>query len=258
MSNFKNSADDSAVFANAGYVLSFYHLISGYEVSFKAFVTSFSDQYQSNWEKEEIYGRMDPIQTFKSTQRVINISWDVVAGSLKEAQENLEKLSTLFNMLYPSYNSASSGTSGMNQAPLLRMKYLNFVTKPGAKPLASAETAGLLGSSAGFNFEPAMDDAMFGDSEGNLYPKIVRLSCTFSVIHEDKLGWKQESPPERTQGFPYGVGVKDDGGEPQGNNTQLDDSAPLMSVPEERINQSNADAITSNPDGTIGYMSGGE
>lgn len=250
MTTFKYSADESGARANAGYTLNFYHLASDTEVSFKGFVTNFSDQYQSNWDKEEIYGRMDPIQTFKSTQRTINISWDVVAGSLEEAKENLERLTSLFNMLYPTYDNVDNGTSGMKDAPLLRMKYLNFVTRVGAKAKTSAKEGGLLGSSSGFNFEPDMTDAMFGDNDGNLYPKVVKLSCTFSVIHEHPLGWKNESPPLRTSGFPYGTG----GGiqPPAGsNNTAADTNAPNQSVAEENRNQSRADAIMSLPDGTV-------
>ncbi len=187
--------------ANAGYTLDFHHVATGTEVSFKAYITSLSDQYQSSWDKEEIYGRMDSIQTFKSTQRVISVSWDVVAGSLSEAKKNMFDLSNLFNMLYPSYHTKnSSSTTGMVSAPLLRMKYANLISIKGKK--GSAGSAGLLGSVAGFSFTPVMEDAMFGDSEGNLYPKIVNLSCEFSVIHEHSLGWSSGVP--RHEGFPYG------------------------------------------------------
>lgn len=251
MANFKNSADDSGAQANAGYVLRFYHLASKKELSFKGFVSAFSDQYQSNWDKEEIYGRMDPIQTFKSTQRTINISWDVVAGSLEEAKENLENLTTLFGMLYPAYDSGASGTTAMSHAPLLRMKYLNFVTRAGAEAKATAREGGLLGSSAGFSFEPAMDDAMFGDNDGNLYPKVVKLSCTFSVIHESALGWSGSS--QRTKGFPYGRGQSQPETPAPATARAADSNAPNQSVAEEQINQSSEDAIMSLPDGTVGY-----
>lgn len=202
MRNFNLGADNSDTTAQQGYTLNFYHLPSGKEVSFKAFVTNFSDQYQSNWDKEEVYGRMDPIQTFRSTQRVINVSFDVVAGNLPEAMSNMKEMSDLFSMLYPSYTQKQSGTAGMNGAPLLRVKYLNFITRAGANAQATAKEGGLLGSCSGFNFEPEMGDAMFGDSQGNLYPKIVRLSFTFSVIHEHPLGWSGSKL--RESNFPYG------------------------------------------------------
>ena len=76
-----------------GQKIEFYHIPTDQAVDFKAYITDFSDDYSSNWESEEVYGRMDPIQTFKNTSREITISFDIVAGSLAEAKSNLEKFS---------------------------------------------------------------------------------------------------------------------------------------------------------------------
>jgi hypothetical protein len=54
-------------------------------VEFKGFITEMSDNFQSSWDTEEVYGRMDPIGTFKSTKRTISLGWTVPAASLKEA-----------------------------------------------------------------------------------------------------------------------------------------------------------------------------
>ncbi len=231
--SFKGDPTDTE--ANAGYKLSFYHVPTSFEANFKAFITSLSDQYQSNWESEEIYGRMDPIQTFKSTTRVINVGWDIVAGSLQEAQRNLKELSTLFNMLYPVYESNSTGTSGMVASPLMRMKFTNLITRAGANPLAPVSSAGLLGTSSGFTFEPQMDDAVFGDTAGNLYPKVVKISCAFSVIHEHPLGWDQHPSP-RNPSFPYG---SDEQSLPAGANQSLPSEAN-SSVANQSVPQSNS------------------
>lgn len=227
--------------ANAGYKLSFYHVPTDFEANFKAFITSLSDQYQSNWESEEIYGRMDPIQTFKSTTRVINVSWDVVAGSLQEAERNLKELSKLFNMLYPVYESNSTGTSGMIAAPLLRIKFTNLISRAGLSPMAPVGTAGLLGTSSGFTFEPQMDDAVFGDSNGNLYPKVVKISCAFSVIHEHPLGWNQ-NPQPRNPSFPYGSEAP---AAPAGASMSLPQNAP-SSVANQSVPQNNSSQESSN------------
>ena len=193
--------DGSDALANAGYALEFYHVDSEAVTKFKAFITSLSEQYQSNWDKEEIYGRMDPIQTFKSTQRTISVSWDIVGGSSTEAQQNLSDLQTLFNMLYPTYQGRSSGTTGMIAAPLLRMKYRNLIAREGASD-GDVSDSGLLGTVDGFTFEPQMDDAMYSDAKGNLFPKVIKLSCNFSVIHEHPLGWTSDGD-SRNDGFPW-------------------------------------------------------
>ncbi len=41
-------------------------------VVFKAFLTSFSDKYASNWNEQSVYARMDPIYTYQNTTRIIS------------------------------------------------------------------------------------------------------------------------------------------------------------------------------------------
>ena len=246
MTFYSFNGDASDAQANAGYTLDFFHVATKTKVKFKAFITNISDQYQSNWEKEEVYGRMDPIQTFKSTQRVINVNWDIVAGSMREAKSNMAKLSDLFNMLYPVYQSNENNTNGMKASPLLRIKFANLISKSGQK--GDVGQAGLLGSVDGFNFEPMMDDAMFGDSSGNLYPKVVSLSCTFSVIHEQPLGWSGNI--KRTHSFPYGALGRTKPSPPISKEQPSDTEAPAKNVAEEQRLQSREDDIMSMPDGT--------
>ena len=81
------------------------HLPSNESVWFKALLTQFEDQYSSDWEQEQTFGRMDPVRSFRGTQRIITLGWDVVAASLEEAEHNLTTCSTLLSMLYPSYDS---------------------------------------------------------------------------------------------------------------------------------------------------------
>ena len=81
--------------SNTGQKIEFYHITTDQTVEFKAFLTEFNDQFTSNWESEEVYGRMDPIKTFKNTSREIALGFDIVAGSVDEAKGNLSKISTL-------------------------------------------------------------------------------------------------------------------------------------------------------------------
>ena len=241
MSFYSFDGDPSDAQANAGYTLDFFHVATGTKVKFKAFITNISDQYQSNWEKEEVYGRMDPIQTFKSTQRVINVSWDIVAGSMNEAKSNMRNLSDLFNMLYPVYETKENNTNGMKASPLLRIKFANLISKSGQK--GDVSEAGLLGSVDGFNFEPMMEDAMFGDSSGNLYPKVVSLSCAFSVIHEQPLGWNGNS--KRTHAFPYGALGRSQSPESISKTQPADSNAPKKNTQQEAKEKKKEESILS-------------
>jgi len=57
-------------------------------------------------------------------------------------------------------------------------------------------TQGLLGKASGFSFTPDMDAGWWDGNpmdpaggQGQLYPKLLRFTCEFSVIHEHHLGW---------------------------------------------------------------------
>ena len=73
------------------------------ELSFPAVVTDFSDSYQSNWNSEEVYGRMDPIAIFKNTQRSLSLGFKIIPESIDAAHLLQSKLNTLIQLLYPSY-----------------------------------------------------------------------------------------------------------------------------------------------------------
>ena len=128
-----------------GLVLDLFHVPTGESVNFKAFLTTYSDQYNSSWESTEVFGRMDPIQTFKNTKRVISLGWDVVASSVEEAIINLDKCQRLFSMLYPVYETHESevpGSTTMVASPLFKLKFVNLIQNvtPGASKAESDAT----------------------------------------------------------------------------------------------------------------------
>lgn len=110
-----------------GLVLEFFHVPSGKIVKFKALITQFSDKYESGWNSEDVYGRMDPIQTFQGTKRIISLGWDVVAASLEEAKENLQKVTLLLAMLYPTYDGVGGGASTISAAPIFKLSFVNLI-----------------------------------------------------------------------------------------------------------------------------------
>ena len=82
------SGDNTDLLANKKkLVVDIYHIPSKQSVTFKAFVTSYQDKFASEFNTEDVYGRMDPIQTFKTTKRNISLGWDVVSASAREAKE---------------------------------------------------------------------------------------------------------------------------------------------------------------------------
>ena len=188
-------------------IISFYQVPSRAEVAFKAFLTNFQDSYTSNWKREAVYGRMDPISSFQNTQRQISLSWDVVAGSTEEAIENLRRVGILTQMLYPGYHMGAGqgdrGTGWIDAAPVFKVKFLNLITDPAAAAGASdAESAGLVCTIDGFSNEPALE-AGFVAVKDQLFPKVINLSCNLHILHTNPIGFDRAGRP-RTPTAPYG------------------------------------------------------
>ena len=176
-----------------------YHIPTGASVAFKAWVTDFSDKFESEWGSEEVYGRMDPIQTFKGTKRTIDLAWDVVAASEEEAIDNMKKCTRLFKMLYPIY---STGTT-MQAPPLFRMKFVNLVEDVSAGGAgAPAETAGLVGAISGFSYAPDLEQGFFDRTPGIVHPQTLKLECTFTAMHTHNMGFDVKGKPRQGK-FPY-------------------------------------------------------
>jgi hypothetical protein len=106
-------------------VISFYHESSGRSVYFKAFITAFTETYNSNFTPHEAFGRTDPIYQYKNTTRKMSLTFEVPAASEGEAYENLGRVSALEQMLYANYSEIGSATT-ISQAPLVRMKVMNL------------------------------------------------------------------------------------------------------------------------------------
>lgn len=188
-------AAEHSLAVNKGMVLDFFHVPSGYSVAFKGMINSFSDQYQSEWNTETVYGRMDPISAFQGTARTISVEWDVVANTVVEAKLNMAKCETLMAMLYPSYEDGAANT--INASPLFKFKFGNFAHDAGAgfeSAGARASDAGLTGFIGGFTFEPDFDSGIIDNPDGNsgvFYPQKLTLSAEFTVLHTHDMGWKK-------------------------------------------------------------------
>ena len=234
-----NGSDNLA--NNHAQFIEFFHLPSSYFVTFKAFLTGFSDAYSSEWKKTSVYGRMDDIVTFVRTTRKIDVSFDVPAANYKEAAKNMTRMSTLVQMLYPSVEGvgmsameAKQGTKAEDRindqirtikgSPLFKVKFLNWIKgadfgfaeagvgqKPGEVGL-SAESSGLLGYIDGFTFAPDMESGVFQNGL-SIFPKLMTIVFTLNVIHEHDMGWEKSGVKNKmltdpiVRNFPYGNNV---------------------------------------------------
>jgi hypothetical protein len=192
---------------NAKLTIEFFSVLLNRSVTFRALLTDYSDSYETSWESESVYGRMDEIQTYSGTKRSLNLGWEVVSAHTEEAIANMNKCTELFSMLYPSYDSGG-GAAGLRGAPLFKVKFTNLIqdANAGASSVgADAASAGLLCTVSGFEFSPDLDAGMFVPSDGLLYPKFLKLSCDLNVLHTHRLGFNESGDArEGFSSFPYG------------------------------------------------------
>lgn len=185
-----------------GYFIEIYHILSDEPVFFKAFLTDFSDTFSVNYNKEQVFGRSDPIQTYQNTERTISLAWDLVSSNLKEAKQNLIKANKIISMMYPSYGGATSPTDGGNHTntnatnlrsgPLFKVKMGNLICKPGLSEefgMSPAKLAGLGCTIAGFKYNPSIEDGFFDPVPGIFYPQTIKIDLELSILHEQVLGF---------------------------------------------------------------------
>jgi len=208
---------EKAIFNHGQYYIHIQHIPSGAEVQFKAFITQFEDQFSSEWNTERTFGRMDPIRSFRGTQRIISLGWDVVADGIEEAHHNLKNCSTLLSMLYPSYDQTPStipaapggkqqesaqknvttqkslttqnNASTIMGAPLFRLKFGNLIQSARYNAQGSGIASGLIGTIDGLTYSPDIEQGFFDPAPGILYPQTIKLAFGFYVAHDHPLGW---------------------------------------------------------------------
>jgi hypothetical protein len=143
------------------YQIQFKHIASGNTVNFPAILTDFADTWNSSWDEQEYFGRMDPIARFKNTRREITIGFACVADDGREASEYLSRFQKLVKFLYPSYRKAddqaiankfqSTGVSTLASPPIIGIKLCNMIQSPKQKVGGGGW---LIGYTDGFGLTP--------------------------------------------------------------------------------------------------------
>jgi hypothetical protein len=135
-------------------------------ISFRAYLTSFSDPLKANWEAEAVYGRQDPIQSFKNTTRTVSLSFEIPAEDVHEAAQNLISIRTLQRMLYPNYRKVN-GEWVMSAPPLMGIRIPALLEETGAIDRY------VYGAVDSIPFEPIFQEGMFTNAfQGKVSEKV--------------------------------------------------------------------------------------
>ena len=175
-------------------------------VSFPAFVTSFTNSFSSQWNEEQVYGRIDPIGTFQGTKRSISLGFDIVSYDADEARGNMKSINAMTQMLYPSYAEVQQELSGgvnrnaliLSKAPLVEIKFANLIKDFGS------EKGWLLGWIGTWSANPVLEMGMFTPNKTELLPKVYNASLDFTPQHRGDL--KFNSTEKSKAKFPYDGG----------------------------------------------------
>lgn len=206
MVNFKYGDPQTIKLANNGQNISFQRvgvddgIQDASKIFFKGYFKTFEDTFTSHFEETITYGRMDPIMNFKRTGRKISVSFDVVAGDLAEAKNNLFKIQKLAQFLYPNY--AEDNPSLIKNSPLFKVKMMNLIQDNG-------DMGGLLCTLSGFSYAPNFENGAFIEDK-KMYSKSNTIQTTITPLHSKTPGWGMFSAEGADQFsrsfFPYGQG----------------------------------------------------
>jgi hypothetical protein len=199
-----NFVDTSDTLANEGLYIQFESAATFNRVQFKAFVQSYNETFASDYVSEQVFGRIDPIHTFKQVTRNCSLSFVLPAATASEAVENLAKVDILRSILYPTYTSTPNALT-INQNPLVRIYVLGVLQALSSQYNGSSDYQELFGPGGSanvapgalavinnvtinFNLEHEAGVFITNGSHRRAVPKLIEVSVDFSVIHEINQG----------------------------------------------------------------------
>jgi hypothetical protein len=92
----------------ASYVPFYFHDLRTNEIiSFHAFLNNLTDSFSPSYNPVSGFGRMDPVQIYRSTSRTINVGFTVAATSKKDFNEMWWKINKLLTLLYPQWSKGN-------------------------------------------------------------------------------------------------------------------------------------------------------
>ena len=197
--------------ATKGYHLEFFSVVYDQTISFPGMLTNFQNSFKPEWSKESVFGRQDPILTFKNTSRDISVSFTVAAASESIAKRNIRSLNTLIKFLYPAFRSGDTSNS-ISASPLLKIKFANLIYDAHVGNSAgTAKSSGLICGITDFDHKFDFDGkTSWVDYVDNVFPMSFEISFTAAVQHSHPLGridgGNFAGAEPTPMPFPYGLG----------------------------------------------------
>ena len=179
------------------------HIATGRSVILAGFaLTEFSDTLTTNWNKQEVYGRMDPIMNYQGTGRQISVGIQWMDGDAATMNAYISQITELMAFQYPTYASTTNALA-IQSPPLVKVNFANLISKGyqnTSVPLVCAMGGVAYTPQMGFTPE---DSPMvrFGGASGDggielttgegatITPKTISLKFNLTVLHDHDIGW---------------------------------------------------------------------
>lgn len=169
---------------------------------FPAILTNFRNAYDTKWNEEEVYGRMDPLGSFNSTSRKVSLGFRIVSTTELEAQDNMAQISAFYTYLYPKYKGNTSDPTLIQKPPYFEVAFLNLLS-------SGVQGTGVKGYITNFNADTPVgteDTSLFFDNQGILHFTDINVSFDIRVLHEFSTGWYDDnSGIQGETNYPYNV-----------------------------------------------------
>lgn len=179
--------------------LYFKYVKTDYVVVVPAIIESYNETFNPKFTSDQVYGRSDSNQKYSSTSRGLKLSFKLLGYDEEHARKNLHAVSTLTQFLYPIYDGANTGLSCspllIRENPMIRVRFSNLIQRSGrgsnmSSTSYSFEKDGLLTVPTNLSFQPELKEGFFFSSDNQyLYPKEIKVSMDFNIMHEETLGW---------------------------------------------------------------------
>lgn len=143
-------------------------------VYLRPFITNLSEEISPEWNKQSFFARVDPVATYVSTGRVINLGFFVHAFSPEDLKVIYQKKGWITSMCYPTYDRDLLMKSG----PVIRLRVGDLLKTRGG--------FGLPGFIENINFE--YTDLPWELTRGSKVPQGFKVSLSFAVLHEKPIG----------------------------------------------------------------------
>jgi hypothetical protein len=215
---------------DAEYMPFYFHDLRTNEVlGFHAFLMSLSEDFSANYESTDGFGRIEPVKSYKSTQRKIGFSFVVAALDAKDFDAMWYKINKLTMLMYPQYTAGKKinvgedfsftkpFTQAIGASPMIRLRLGNLFRSNYSR-FNLANVFGLNEPDVTLFKTPRSIDAYIAKLKKDHEDKIAAITAQFNAAKGKLDKAKEETPSLYNSEYEYLIG--------NGNYNHLVKSAP--------------------------------